>query len=72
MNILECYAQFILVHIENKLKNLYEHYYSKKILDIINRKSYKKLIDEYEKIYFEKLNEYDNFINEFFEVNKKD
>ena len=64
MNILECYQKYILLPIENNLKELYAKYYNRKLF--ILKKFYKKLIDEYQQIYYDKLKEYDKLIMEYY------
>lgn len=66
MNVLESYRKYVLLPIENNLKELYIKYYSKNIF--IRKKVYKKLIEEYEKIYLEKLNEFDKMIKEYYDI----
>ncbi|MBR1377434.1 MAG: hypothetical protein IJ565_06470 [Bacilli bacterium] len=66
MNLLESYMYFILRPIENNLKELYKHYYSNKLIDRLNRDGYKELIDKYEKVYLEKLNDYDKIMKDYY------
>lgn len=62
MNIIELYRLYILKPIEDDLNELYVNYYSNQN-NIILKNYYKKMINKYEKIYLNKLENFDKLIN---------
>lgn len=66
---IDCYNKLILERIENELKELYACYYSKNIFRRLYKEKYKKLIDEYEKLYMNNLKVFGELIKEEYVFN---
>lgn len=68
---LDYYNKLIIERIETELKELYACYYSKNIVRRLYKEKYKRLIDEYEKLYMDNLKVFGELIKEEYEFNKR-
>jgi hypothetical protein len=71
MEVLESYAKGIIHPIEDEIKKLKGCYYSKNIFKYPFKGLYKYWIEKYEKLLFEKLNDYEGLIDEEFKFQKE-